>query len=90
MKITHNGRTRVGVTLITGTTHGTAQPVQQSKALDVRGGDERQQHERAEGDKHWYDKWSNWNENWVQNGMTDGHKIEHSGQQLDPEQDDGL
>ena len=63
-------------------------------------GDERQQSEQDEGDKHWHDNWNTWDEHWVQNEMTDGHKIEltdglKSGlsqnlvQKLDPEQVDG-
>ena len=39
-------------------------------------GDERHQSEQDDGNKHWYDNWNNWNENWVQNEMTGGHKIE--------------
>ena len=30
----------------------------------------------TEGSNNWHDNWNIWDENWVQNEMTDGHKIE--------------
>ena len=63
--------------------------------------DEGQHSEQGDVDRNWHENWNNWEESWVQNEMTDGHKIELTDghecwnsriwdNNLDPEQDDGL